>query len=48
MVAFATVATANFEPGTGREVLDNTANSSGVSRGVFWLPGNPPPGHDFF
>ena len=21
---------------------------SGVSRGVFWLPGNPPPGHDFF
>ena len=23
--------------------------SSGVSRGVFWLPGNPPPaGHDFF
>ena len=21
---------------------------SGVSRGVFWLPGNPPSGHDFF
>ena len=24
-------------------------STSGVSRGVFWLPGNPPPpGHDFF
>ena len=21
---------------------------SGVSRGVFWLPGTPPPGHNFF
>ena len=26
----------------------NIIVSSGVSRGVFWLPGNPPPGHDFF
>ena len=23
-------------------------NISGVSRGIFWLPGNPSPGHDFF
>ena len=27
-------------------VLTNVC--SGVSRGVFWLPGTPPPGHDFF
>ena len=31
-------------------VIDENAATlpSGVSRGVFWLPENPPPGHDFF
>ena len=35
----------------GGDVVSNNTycrnGTSGVSRGVFWLPGNPP-GHDFF